>query len=252
MEDIQQSELRFYLPLIAGYLGACLVTLLLLAFNKYEARQSDYRPAKPWLELVLSLIVVVAIFIIGRAYTAGFLIPSELNPIAWMINNLIIYSPIFIFLLLRKQPTETLWLSKQAILLKIFAGVLSSLVAVLIFTMLRGEAERTFVVIRRALTLEALSNFVAVFLEGVALAFLFIRLKWTTNLRVALLVPAVLFALGHLPGMLAEGDPWWHMVLMSTATGLVTIIVLYTCYQIKDILWIGIVHYLMDVAISAF
>jgi len=118
--------------------------------------------------------------------------------------------------------------------------------------LLRSEWRRWPAVVGKSLSLDGLSNFVAIFLEGVALAFLFVRLKWVTNLRVALAIPALLFALAHVPGMLSDGDPWWHMVLMSLATGAISRFVLYTCDRLKDIIWIGLVHYFLDAAISAF
>ena len=62
----------------------------------------------------------------------------------------------------------------------------------------------------------------------------------------------MLFALAHVPGMLADGDPWWHIMLMSICTGSIAVFVLYTSSKVKDIIWLGLVHYFLDVAINAF
>jgi len=250
MEDIQQSDLHFYGPLIIAYGLACALAIVL--FQRLPDRTRIDRPAKPWHELLWALMAVIGVLVIGRIYTAGYLISARYNPLAWILNNLIIYSPIFVIVLLRGQSTATLWLSHKHLLQKIGIGIATGLFAVLSFLLLRGEGDRIQPVLFKAISSSGLINFVAVFLEGVALAFLFIRIRWVSNLAIALAIPSVLFALSHLPGMLADGDPWWHMVLMSLATGGIAVLVLFTCHRTRDVIWIGLVHYFMDAAISAY
>jgi hypothetical protein len=250
MEDIQQSELHFYGPLLIAYTLACALALIL--FRRLPVRSSDYSPEHPWKELLWSIGAVVGVLVIGQVYTAGHLIPARYNPWAWMANNLIIYSPVFVVVLLRGQSMSTLWLSNKHLAQKIGIGSVASFLAMLAFLLLRGEGDRFQPVLAKALSSSGLTNFIAVFLEGVALAFLFIRIRWVSNLAIALAIPSVLFALSHLPGMLADGAPWWHMVLMSLATGSIAVLVLFTCHRTRDIIWIGLVHYIMDAAISAY
>jgi len=252
MEDIQQSEFIFYIPVIASYAIACLVARQLFIKQKLWNQPEEFKPDKPVIELVIALLAVVAVFMVGRLYSAGYLLPARYNPYAWIANNLIIYSPIFIVLLIRKQPITTVWISHKHIGFKLLVGGVASVISVSVFLTFRMEWERFIEVVTKSFSADALSYFVPVFLEGVAIAFLFVRLKWVSNLKVALAIPGVLFAMGHLPGMIVDGDPWWHMTLMSLVTGSITVFVLYTCYKTRDIIWIGIVHYFMDVAIRAF
>ncbi len=48
------------------------------------------------------------------------------------------------------------------------------------------------------------------------------------------------------------GDPGYHILFMSFVTATLAVFVLYTCNRTRDIIWIGLVHYFMDVAIQAF
>lgn len=253
MEDIQQSKLIFYLPILAGYAIACASAYLLFKmFGMTKVNEQEARPRKPYLELILGLGAAAAILAIGRIYTAGFLLPATYNPLSWIINNLIIYSPIFIVLIARKQSTATIWITPGKWYLKVITGITASVLGVALFLGLRSEWYRWLPVIVKSFSLNGLSYFVAIFLEGVALAFLFIRIKWVANLKIALAIPALLFALAHVPGMIAENDPWWHIILMSLVTGSITVFVLYTCNKTRDIIWIGFVHYFLDAAINAF
>lgn len=253
MEDIQQSELRFYLPVIAGYVVACLVAWrLFLKFDLWN-QQKQHSPEKPIKELIYSLLAVVLIFIIGRFYEAGFLLSSKQYPsVIWIINNLIIFSPMFFCLWWRKQHIETTLISAHVIHKRIFVGFAAAIIGVSTFLLLRGEGFRWIEILDRAIAPKGMANFVPVFLEGMVIAFLFVRLKWVSNLKVALAIPSALFAIGHLPGMIADGDPWWHMTFMSAVTGVISVFVLFTCFKARDIIWLGIVHYFMDVAIRAF
>jgi len=253
MEDIQQNELVFYLPVISGYLVACLVAWrLFLSFDLW-GQLKDERPEKPVKELIFSLLAVVLIFVIGRFYEAGFLLSSKQYPSAvWIVNNLIIFSPMFLCLWWRKQHLESVLISFHAIHKRLSVGLVAAILGVATFLLLRAEGFRWVEVLSRGIVPKNLANFVAVFLEGMVIAFLFVRLRWVSNLKIALAVPSILFAIGHLPSMIADGDPWWHMTLMSLVTGTISVFVLFTCCKARDIIWLGIVHYFMDVAIRAF
>ena len=252
MEEIQQSKLIFFIPLMAGYASASLISYFLFLKFGLISKKEIPKTKKSFSELIYILIAIIGIFILGRIYSAGYLIPSKFNPMAWIINNLIIYSPIFIILIFRKQSTVTIWISFNKWYLKLAFGVLASIVALSIFLILRSEWHRWPEIIEKSISIEGLSYFPAVFLEGVALAFIFVRLKWVFNLKFAITIPALLFALAHLPRAISNGDPWWDMLFFSIINGTITVYVLYTCDRTKDIIWIGLVHYFLDVATNAF
>ena len=257
MEEIMRSEAYFILPLILAYSSICLSWFGINKMNLSWEAESPEPSTQSRTDLLLALLASLVVLLIGQLYSAGYLIPrlglEKLDKLLiWPLNNFLIFSPIFLLLIFRKQKLNTIYLSGTEIIRKLGFGFFASILGVLGFTILRGELERFPEILHSALRIDSLSNFPAVFLENLALAFLFIRLKWATNMKWALAIPAVLFALAHVPASLAEGDPWSHILTFFFLTGSITVLVLYTLYRSKDILWLGLVHYFMDLAIKAF
>lgn len=257
MEEIMRSEAFFILPLLLAYSAICLSWFVMNGKRFLWQAEMPEISQKARLDLFLALLASFGILGIGQLYSAGFLIPKVDSEaidklLIWPLNNLLIFSPIFLLLIYRKQSPNTIYLSSREVFKKLGFGFIASLIGLFVFLLLRGELHRFPEILQSALSLDSISNFPAVFLENVALAFLFIRLKWATNLKWALAIPAFLFALGHVPSSLAEGDPWMHILSFFFLTASITILVLYTLNRSKDILWLGLVHYFMDLAIKAF
>ena len=106
-------------------------------------------------------------------------------------------------------------------------------------------------VLRRAIEPGRLVDFVPIFLEGVAVAFLFVRIKWALGILPAILIPAGLFALAHIPGQLANGLNAAEIMAFFIVNGGLAGAILYFVHRSADIIWIGLVHYIMDIAIEA-
>jgi len=255
MEEIMQSNTLFIVPLTMAYASICGLWFLLDRTGVLWRVVSIEKTNNPWLDLGISLLAVIGIFGIGQLYSSGLLIGTTqnetLNLIIWPLNNILIFSPIFIVLILRKQSLTTLFISKDNWLKKVTFGFLASVIGILIFLSLRGELGRGVEIMNNSVDPKTVSNFPAIFFENAALAFLFVRLRWAVGIKWAIVVPAVVFALAHVPGSIAEGDPWSHIITFFFLTGGLSTFILYTAYRSRDILWLGVVHYLMDVAIKA-
>lgn len=251
-----QSNSFFIVPLAISYLGICGLWFLLNKQGKSWQLASIDTPQKPWIDLTLGLVAAMAILSIGQVYAAGYLLPRTentlLNYLIWPLNNVLIFSPIFIVLALRKQSLNTVFISRKDVPIKLAFGLIASIIGILAFISLRGEWNRIPEIMSHAIQPETLSNFPAIFFENVAVAFLFVRLKWVAGIRWAIGIPAILFALAHVPGSIAEGDSWAHILTFFFLTGSLTTVILYTAYRSRDIIWLGVVHYLMDVVIKAF
>lgn len=89
-------------------------------------------------------------------------------------------------------------------------------------------------------------------MEGVVVAFLFVRIRWTLGLWPAILIPAVLFAVGHVPRQIAAEQSAGTMIAFFVFNTCLPAAILYVVARSRDIIWIGIVHYVMDIAIKAF
>lgn len=256
MPPVQQASLFFTLPIAASYFFAAGGWLLITRWRPSLRPapillQSNHR----YLDFGLSAVAVLLILFFGQLYRMGWLLSTKgnswLHELAWLIDNLIIYSPIFLILALRRHSTQTIFLSGEAWPKKVALGLGLGIPSVLLFLGLRGELSQFGSILAGAIQFRRLVNFVPVFLEGIAVAFLFVRLRWIIGIWLAILVPALLFGLAHIPGQLQEGYSLWAIgIFLLLNTGVVTA-VLYVVQYSQDILWIGLVHYLLDIAIQA-
>jgi hypothetical protein len=164
----------------------------------------------------------------------------------------IIYSPIFILLALRKQSLDTVFLSATDMGRKAAAGSILAVVATVAYLGLRGELANLPGVLRGVVDPENATNFLPVFLEGVVIAFLFVRVRWALGFWPAILLPAVLFAVGHIPRQLAAEESIGTMVAFFAFNTFLPAAILYMIARSRDVVWIGLVHYVMDIAIKAF
>lgn len=257
MENIQQASPFFFLPVAAAYLLACGLWLLLTRFfPALWPWPALMRTDRKYLDFALVLVGVTGILLFGQLYRAGWLLPTKGagwgRELAWMADNLVIYSPIFLILLLRRQSAATIYLSGNGFFKKVLFGIGLGLFAVFLFLILRGEAGKLPEILTKAAEPKRLANFLPVFLEGVALAFGFVRLRWAFGLWPALLLPALLFAAAHVPGQIEEGRTAVEIVAFFVFNSGLVAAILYVAQKSQDIIWLGIVHYLMDVAIQAF
>ena len=188
-------------------------------------------------------------------WRSGWLLPSAdglLGDILWQCNNVIIYSPIVGLLVVRRQSTRTVYLSADGLPVKLAAGVVLAVLAVLVFLVLRGDPGSLPGVLVESVRGENLRNLLPVFLEGVAITMFYVRLRWAFGQWPALLGPGMLFAAAHIPRQLESGLGPPEMIAYFAVTAGIAFAVLYTLERSRDVIWIGIVHYVMDVAIGAF
>ena len=237
------------MPLAVAYLLPCAIWLL-LARLRPGWWPAPPAPAtdRPRLDLALGCLGIAGVLGIGEFYRRGWLFPA--TPLGWVADNLIIYSPIFVVLLARRQRTDAIYLSLRGAHKKLLLGAACALASTAVFLALRGELDR-FAGLFTSWSRQRTAAFVPVFLEGVALAFLVVRLRWVSGTAVAASIPALLFALAHVPSQLAEGRSAAAIVaFFAVNTGLVAIVLL-VLQRSQDVIWLGLVHYLMDVAIGA-
>ena len=254
--EIQQASSFFFLPLAAAYLTACGVWLLVsrrwpALWPPYRALETDRRH----LDFAIALAAAAGILLLGAVYRAGWLPrvpePGWRHELVWVLDNLIIYSPIWIALALRRQPPRTVFLAGARLGVRAAVGLALALLSVVLFLAMRGEIGRLPAVLGGAVSARRIADFVPVFLEGVALAFVFVRLRWTAGRRVAVLLPALLFALAHVPGELAQGRAALEIAAFFAVNTVLVAAILDVARRSQDIVWLGIVHYLMDIAIGA-
>ena len=256
MNPAPESLWFLFGPLIAAYLAACGGWLLARRLKAgWWPQPMPQHTNRIWLDFTMVFVVAAMVIGLGQAWRAGWLLPPRsgaLGDLFWQVNNLIIYAPVFVILAHRGQSTDTVYVSLKGLPVKLAAGLVFGLVAVAVFLVLRGQLAAFPGVAAASVQRENLRNFLPVFLEGVVLAFAFVRLQWAFGQWPALFAPGVVFAAAHIPRQLESGMGVPEMAAYFAVTAGIAFVVLYTARRSRDVIWLGIVHYLMDVAIGAF
>ncbi len=203
--------------------------------------------AKPWRELGWAFVAVIAVILVGQVYQQGIRLPSDgaFGGIFESINQFIIFCPVILMLLWRRQPFSTVWLSGNKSLTKLALGIGIALFAILIFTMVRTGSDSFFQVVSRTYHYQNIQHMVQVFMEDITIAFLFIRFRAVLKLRGSIILVAALFAAGHIPVMISQGYSFAELgsLLLDASLGVGLV---YTLQRSSDVIWFWCIHFAMD------
>lgn len=242
-------------PMSTGHYAALLVsyTVALLAMSRVARRAPSLWPAPeaapfahPWRELALALAATVAVVAIGMLYSRGWLLPatSAHRPALDAVNQLVIYAPFLLLLVLRRQGPETAWLPMRGVLRRVAVGLALALLALLSYALARPGLAAWPRLVAAVYAPDHISHLVQVLLEDTSLAILFVRLRSAFG-RWTLVLVATLFAAAHVPGMLAGGadaGALWHL-LGDVALGVLALTLL---QRLRDVWWFWMVHFALD------
>ncbi len=202
---------------------------------------------KPWREVLFVLLGVVGTIGLGQLWTAGIRLGGggAVGTVAESINQMIIFAPIVLVPVLRRDGPESAWIQWRAIWLRVAIGVAFALVVLFLFTLLQSGAPSYGETLRSVYAPSKAHLAVQVLLEDLAIAILFVRLAAAMGHRKAVVAVAALFALAHVPAMVANGAS------SSDLAGLVRdfalgVIVLGTAWRSADIAWVWPVHFALD------
>jgi hypothetical protein len=237
-----------YPPLVVAYLvalGGWLLASLLLPKVWPGGTAPDI--AKPWREFGFALLGAIGILMMGQLWTRGIRLPEQgaLGPVLASINQLLIFAPILLVVILRRQSWTSAWLPRPRILWRLLIGVVLAALALTVYSLLRKGAPAPWVLLGRIWRYEHSDNMVQVFLEDVTIAILFVRLAAAIGKRWATVVVACLFAAGHIPVMISNGGTWIEAagLLRDAALGVAVILVL---QRSRDVVWFWCIHYCLD------
>jgi hypothetical protein len=203
---------------------------------------------RPWVEVGLAMAAVLLVLVIGQLYVRGWLLPrAEGFPgvILDACNQVLIFSPLPLLLAWRRHSLRTAWLPVDHLWLRLVVGTALALIAVLVFTVTRSESDHWLAVVGRVYQPRNLSYLVQIFLEDVAIAMLFVRFRAAIGLRSTIALVAVLFALAHVPSLVANGADFSELLGLVLDAGL-AVVVLCVLQRSADIWWFWCVHFAMD------
>jgi len=203
--------------------------------------------ARPWKEFGFALLGATGIVATGQLWSHSLLLPERgpLGPVTGAINQLLIFAPILLVVLLRRQSWATAWLPQPRIPLRLVVGLVLASMAVTTYALLRTGADAPWWLLGRMWRYENLDKMVQVFLEDLTIAILFVRLAGAIGSRWATVVVACLFAAGHIPAMLSQGATWIELggLLRDAGLGVAVILVL---QRSRDVVWFWCVHFCLD------
>jgi hypothetical protein len=203
--------------------------------------------ARPWKELGIALIGVVGIMAMGQLWTRGIRLPEEgaLGPAFGVINQALIFAPILLVVVIRRQSWTTAWLPGGRILARVASGVVLASVAVSVYSVVRAGADAPWVVLGRIWRYGHIDEMAQVFLEDVTIAILFVRVAGVIGSRWTTVVVACLFAAGHIPAMLSQGATWVELggLVRDAALGVAVVLVL---QRSRDVAWFWCIHFCLD------
>jgi hypothetical protein len=237
-----------YSALLAGYITA-LACWLLIARLSPSLWPSPPRAVfqHPWREVGWALLSVLVVLGVGQLYTAKLLFPTTGRggvPLE-TLNQVLIFLPLPLLLVVRRQPLSTAWLPTTRVWLRLFTGLGLGLISILVYTLSRAGSDSWLAVISRTYHPGNLPHLAQVFLEDMGIAILFVRLGSALGWRRTVLIVAALFSLAHVPAMLSGGGTvgsLGHLVLdVGLAVGILCVL-----QRSGDIWWFWMVHFAMD------
>jgi len=240
--------LEHYPPLVVAYLlglGGWLVTRGFVPRLWPDEAAAGF--LRPWKEFGIALVGAIGILAVGQLWSGGIRLPEEgaFGPALGAINQGLIFAPILLVLVIRRQSWATAWLPRGRLAMRLLAGLLLSSLAVTTYSLLRAGADAPWVLLGRIWRYEHLDEMAQVFLEDVTVAILFVRLagaiggRWTTG------IVACLFAAGHIPAMVSQGATWVEVggLLRDAGLGGAVILVL---QRSRDVIWFWCIHFCLD------
>lgn len=229
-----------------------LSTIVVVSFYRYQHHRAIWpetdrdmsRPGKSFLLLLLSVPLVLGI---GQLYMLGWLLPETgpLYIVSIPVNQILIFSPLLLMIALRNEGWHSVFLPSGNRWGRAIFGLCVATMAVAVYAIARTEIS-----VNQAFeTVFLPGNMVhvaQVALEDIAIAGLFFRLRAWIGRVPAIGIIAGLFAIAHIPAMLASGVSVDDMasLIIDTAIGTVVLVGL---DQTHDIIWVIPLHYVMDV-----
>lgn len=203
--------------------------------------------AHPWREVGFVFLGIVGTIGLGQLWSAGIKLEVEgaLNMYAEALNQIIIFTPIMLVPLLRRQGWATAWIRWDAFWLRLAIGIALAFVVLWMFSILEAGAPSFASTLRDVSPIRHVHHAVQVLLEDIAIAILFVRVAAALGPRRAIVAVALLFAAAHIPAMIAGGVASSEMIGLVRDFGL-GLIVLSTVWRSADIMWLWPIHYALD------
>ncbi len=170
---------------------------------------------------------------------------GTLGPVLGAVNQVLIFAPILLVLVIRRQPLTSAWLPQARLATRLAVGIVLATVAITLYSVLREGADAPWILLGRIWRYDHLDEMTQVFLEDFTIAVLFVRLAAAIGIRWATTLVALLFAAGHVPALMSEGATLAELasLLRDAGLGIAVILVL---QRSGDVVWFWCIHFCLD------
>jgi hypothetical protein len=201
----------------------------------------------PWREVLAALLAAGGVLLLGQLWLRGVRLPIEgtAGTLTESLNQVLIFSPFFVLLLLRHQPMETALIPMHRLGSRLLVGVLIALMALGVHLVVRRAFGEDVFLFPRILQFRNLDEAVQVLLEDIAIAIFLVRFAAAMGSKTTIACVAALFAAGHIPAMVAQGASSAELAGLARDV-LLGVMVLGTILRSRDIVWFWPVHLVMD------
>lgn len=203
--------------------------------------------AHPWRELGIAVAGGAGVVLMGQLWSQGIRLPEEgaFGPVLGTVNQALIFAPILLVPVLRRQPWTSAWLPSSRIPTRLLVGFALASLGVATYSVMRQGADTPWIQLGRIWRYERIDEMAQVLLEDVTIAILFVRFAGALGSTQATVVVACLFAAGHVPAMLSGGATPSELagLLRDAALGVAVISVL---QRSRDVVWFWLLHFCLD------
>lgn len=233
--------------LAIAYGAVCLLWLVSSRVLPYWRAPKRAAFEQPWREVGYALLAGFLVIGLGQLWLRGVRLPDDgrWHPVFESINQTIIFSPMLLLLLWRRQPLASAWLPGDHAAPRFFIGLGLAVIALAIYAELERGAPGFVSALQRVFNPGKSHVAVQVLLEDVTIAILMVRLSAALTIKWAVIVAAALFAAGHIPTMVSEGASIAQLTGLLRDFGL-GVVVIGTVSRGADVLWLWPVHYVLD------
>ncbi|MCI0365909.1 MAG: hypothetical protein L0Y44_03575 [Phycisphaerales bacterium] len=247
-------DITHHLGIGIGYSAAIAATFLVA--HVWRPGQRRLYPAvevpsfaRPWVEFLWAIIACVGIILLGQVYIHIWRVPNR-GPIGWLgetVNQILIFAPAVVLLLVRRNPPESVFLARDRTLLRLGAGVTAGVLGVLAYAIVRLAPTDFDKLMSAFAQLDNVPHVVQILLEDIVIICLIVRLSASIgSFTVAGLIVIVLFVAAHCPALLAADAITTDDVMSLMLDSAIGAVVFLGLLRTRDLLWLWPLHTCMD------
>lgn len=236
-----------YAGIAMGYgLATAVVWFLWAATPAVIKAHDEITFERPWASLGLIVLAVAATLGIGQLYVRHLLLP-EPNVLFQALNQALIFAPIVIVAALHKQRLASGGAPFGFAMVGLPIGAVLAVAALTAYAYTRGLGGELLQLTEFVLRTDNVGYAVQVLLEDLAIAALALRLRGVIGTRWTVVAVAVLFAVGHIPALLAGGDSIIAELPSLGVSVAIGLMVMGAVLATRSIWWVWPVHTSMDI-----